>query len=225
VKRKHVALIIFAVLLLDQAIKIWVKVSMPLGSQFAVFGDWFIIHFSENPGMAFGLEFGGEWGKLALTIFRIVAVGLIFYFISQLIKNKAPWGFITAMSLILAGALGNILDSTLYGLIFDTGTFYSTELSRWVGYSGISKFNSPGYSTIFKGCVVDMLYFPIIKGYLPDWVPIWGGQYKTFFEPIFNIADSAISIGVFLILIFNKTFLKEPEKKVLDGESEAVEVA
>lgn len=208
-KKIHVALIVFGVLLLDQGSKIWVKTSMPLGSQFAVMGDWFIIHFSENPGMAFGLEFGGEWGKLALTLFRIGAVGLIIYFVNQLIKTKAHWGFITAMSLILAGALGNILDSTVYGLIFDTGTMYSAELSRWIGYNGISTFNSSGYSSIFKGCVVDMLHFPIIKGYLPNWVPIWGGQYKTFFEPIFNIADSAISIGVFLILLFNKIFLKE----------------
>jgi len=198
---------------------------MALGSQFPVFDDWFIMHFSENPGMAFGLEFGGEVGKLALTLFRIIAVSLIIYFINQFIKNKAHWGFITAMSLVLAGALGNILDSAFYGLIFDTGTVYSEELSRWIGYNGISKFGTPGYSNAFKGCVVDMLHFPIIKGYLPDWVPIWGGQYKTFFEPIFNIADSAISVGVFMILIFNKTFLKEPEKEVFEEEGGVVEVA
>lgn len=214
-KRKHVAFIVFLVLFLDQGLKIWVKTNMALGSQFPVFGDWFIIHFSENPGMAFGLEFGGEMGKLILSIFRIFAVGIIIYFINRLIKSKAHWGFITAMSLVLAGALGNILDSSFYGLFFDTGTTYSTEMSRWIGYNGISKFEAPGYASPFKGCVVDMLHFPIIKGYLPDWVPIWGGQYKTFFEPIFNIADSAISVGVFMILLFNKTFLKEPVQEVV----------
>jgi len=210
VKGRYVAIIVFLVLLLDQGLKIWVKTNMALGSQFPVFGDWFIIHFTENHGMAFGLSFGGEWGKLALSIFRIVAVGIIVYFINQLIKNKAHWGFITAMSLVLAGALGNILDSTIYGLIFDTGTTYNAALSDWVGYNGISTFTASGYAAPFKGCVVDMLHFPIIKGYVPDWVPIWGGKYKAFFEPIFNIADSAISIGVFMILLFNKTFLKEP---------------
>jgi len=224
VKKVHVAIIVFTVLFLDQALKIWVKTNMVLGSQFTVFNDWFIIHFSENPGMAFGLEFGGEAGKLALTLFRIFAVGVIIYFINQMLKKKAHWGFITAMSLILAGAVGNILDSLLYGMIFDTGTTYNAEISRWVGYNGISEFATQGYSNIFKGCVVDMLHFPLIEGYVPDWVPIWGGKYKAFFEPIFNIADSAISIGVFMIFIFNKTFLKEPEKEVIE-EGSGFEVA
>ncbi len=197
----HACIIIFIVLFIDQAVKIWIKTNMALNTEFPVFGDWFIIHFSENKGMAFGMEFGGDTGKLILSIFRIVAVTFIGYFINKLIKEKAHWGFITAMCLIFAGAMGNIIDSVFYGWMFSSS------------YNQIATFmpEGGGYAKPLYGHVVDMLYFPIFKGFLPDWVPIWGGEYKVFFQPIFNIADSAISIGVFVILIFNKLFFKEPQ--------------
>jgi len=182
-----------------------------LNTEFPVFGDWFIMHFSENKGMAFGMEFGGDAGKLALSIFRIVAVFVIGYFINKLIKEKAHWGFITAMSLIFAGAVGNIIDSVFYGWLFDSSR---GQLATFMPEGG-------GYAKPLYGHVVDMLYFPIFKGYLPDWIPIWGGEYKVFFQPIFNIADSAISVGVFIILIFNKVFFKEENKQELDTSTES----
>lgn len=194
-------LIVFLVLFFDQSLKLWVKTNMMLNTEFPVFGDWFIIHFSENKGMAFGMEFGGDTGKLILSLFRIIAVIFIGYFINKLIKEKAHWGFITAMCLIFAGAMGNIIDSVFYGWLFDSSR---GQLASFMPEGG-------GYAAPLYGHVVDMLYFPIFKGYLPDWVPLWGGQYKVFFQPIFNIADSAISVGVFIILLFNKLFFKEPE--------------
>ncbi len=150
---------------------------MFLGQEFNVIGEWFKIHFTENKGIAFGLQFGGRTGKIFLTLFRILAAGLIGYYLYYLIKKSAPTGLLMSLGLILAGALGNILDSIFYGVIFN-------------------------YDTFFHGKVVDMLYFPLIKGNFPDWLPIWGGDYFVFFRPVFNIADSAITIGVLLILLF-----------------------
>jgi len=177
---------------------------MILDTEFKVIGDWFRIHFSENKGMAFGWEFGGEWGKLALTSFRIAAVIFIFFMIRGLIQRKAHWGFITAMSLIFAGAIGNIIDSVFYGVVFSSSYHQIAEFMPAAG----------GYGKWFHGEVVDMLYFPMWQGYVPDWVPLIGGRINTFFAPIFNVADSAISIGVFIILLFNRIFLKEEPEEV-----------
>lgn len=201
-RQTQVLLLTFVVLLADQTLKIWVKTNMILNTEFKVLGDWFRIHFSENKGMAFGWELGGDWGKLALTMFRIVAVIFIYYMIHGLIKKKAHWGFIMAMSLIFAGAIGNIIDSVFYGVVFDSSYRQVAEFLPEAG----------GYGTWFHGKVVDMLYFPLWSGYVADWVPLIGGRINTFFAPIFNIADSAISVGVFIILLFNKTFLKEEEE-------------
>ncbi len=171
-----------AILLVDQASKIWIKTNMMLGEHFNVAGEWFQIYFIENNGMAFGMEIGGEWGKLALTLFRLVAVAGILYILRGMLQSNATRiGALAALSLILAGALGNIIDSVFYGPLFGYG--------RW-----------------FHGRVVDMLYFPLWQGFLPDWVPIWGGDYFIFFRPVFNVADTAISTGVAMLLVFQRRY-------------------
>lgn len=191
-------LLIFLVLLADQVLKIWIKTNMFLGQEFKILGDWFIIHFTENNGMAFGLEFGGEFGKLALSLFRVVAVAGIGYGLHYMIKCKYHRGLILNVALIFAGALGNIIDSVFYGVIFK-------------------------YETLFHGRVVDMLYFPILKGVFPSWLPIWGGEPFEFFRPVFNIADTAISVGVIMILIFQKRYFKEEVKDEIGINNETVE--
>ena len=215
--------LITIILLIDQISKIWVKLNMSIGENFKVLGDKFLIHFIENPGMAYGMEFGGEYGKLFLTLFRILAVGGIGYGLHYMIQNKYHRGFILNVALIFAGALGNIIDSVFYGVLFDKGTSFSPEMNSWVGYSGLAKLDFSGYSTLFHGCVVDMLYFPLIEGNFPSWFPVWGGEHFLFFRPVFNIADSAISVGVFLILIFQKRYFKEEHKEKETPHSEVLE--
>lgn len=195
-------LIILAVLAFDQTVKIWIKTNMYLGQEFRVFGDWFIIHFTENNGMAFGLEFGGDIGKIALSIFRIIAVGVIGYFLFTHAKKGAKTGLIVAGSLIFAGALGNILDSAFYGLIFTDSYHHIATIFPSGG----------GYAPFLYGKVVDMLYFPLFSGHFPDWVPWVGGDRFLFFRPVFNIADSAITIGISMIILFQKRYFSEPEQ-------------
>ena len=191
-------LLIFFVLLIDQASKVWVKTNMFLGQEFKIFGNWFIIHFTENNGMAFGLEFGGEFGKLALSLFRVVAVAGIGYGLHYIIKHKYHRGLILNVALVFSGALGNIIDSVFYGVIYD-------------------------YETLFHGRVVDMLYFPLVNSHFPQWFPIWGGEELVFFRPVFNIADTAISIGVITIMLFQKTYFKEEIKDEIGINNETVE--
>jgi len=176
---------------------------MPIGDQFPVMGDWFYIHFVENNGMAFGWNFGGEYGKLALSLFRIFAIGGIGYYLYTLIKTNKHFLLITSISLIFAGAMGNIIDSLFYGLIFEaSGSFHVAQLFPADG----------GYAGLFHGKVVDMLYFPIIEGIYPDWIPFFGGDYFAFFRPVFNIADSSITIGVVMLILFQKRFFVESVK-------------
>ena len=196
---KKPLLVLFLVLLFDQTLKIWVKTHFLLGEEINVLGNWFIIHFTENNGMAFGLEFAGENGKLFLSIFRIVAVGGIAYYLYNLAKSGAHLGFRVCIALILAGALGNILDSAFYGMIFSESYH---DLATLFPVDG-------GYATFLHGRVVDMLYFPVVEGHFPDWFPFWGNGSFIFFRPVFNIADSSITIGVALIIIFQKKFFGE----------------
>lgn len=197
--RKHqfvyVILTVFVVLILDHWLKFYIKTQFTLGQSVTIFPNWFELHFTENPGMAFGLTLGGKWGKIMLTLFRIVASGLIIYYIKGLIKEGTKTGTVVLLSLILAGALGNIIDSVLYGYFFEESSYHHTAQFLPQGN---------GYAPLFMGKVVDMLYFPLIDTYWPDWVPYFGGGRFQFFRPVFNIADSAISIGVFALVIFRK---------------------
>ena len=192
---KKSLIVIFLVLLIDQISKFWVKTSMTIGESFPVLGDWFHIYFIENNGMAFGWEFGAEFGKIALGIFRIIAVALFFYLIYYLDKKKVKFGPLFGISLITAGALGNIIDGMFYGMIFSESTF--TQVATLFPDGG-------GYAGFMQGKVVDMLYFPLFT--FPEWIPFFGGQ--IFFSPIFNIADSAITIGFLYLLLFQWNFLK-----------------
>jgi signal peptidase II len=192
-------IVILAVLFIDQASKIWVKTHMELSEEIPVIGDWFIIHFTENNGMAFGLEIAGDYGKLILSVFRILAVSLIGWYLFSLPKKGASKGLMFSGALIFAGALGNILDSVFYGVLFNESYY---QLATFLPEGG-------GYADLLYGRVVDMLYFPLYEGFLPDWIPLWGGDYFIFFRPVFNIADSAITCGVASILLFHRGFFKE----------------
>ncbi|WP_010135634.1 lipoprotein signal peptidase, partial [Ochrovirga pacifica] len=185
--------IIILVLLIDQISKVYIKTNFRLGEEVYVF-DWFRIHFIENNGAAWGTELGGKTGKLILTLFRLCAIVGIGYWLHKSIKEKAHNLLIIAVSLIFTGALGNIIDSVFYGILFTDS------------YGQLAIYDpANAYGELFHGKVVDMLYFPIWEGTLPNWLPIMGGQNFTFFNAIFNIADSAISIGVMLLLFFSKT--------------------
>lgn len=202
-----VLLIVFVVLLIDQVLKIWVKTHMEYGQEFGILGlSWARIHFVENEGMAFGLSLGGNLGKLALSLFRLVAVGFLIYIIHTLVKAKETSGVILSFSLILAGALGNILDSAFYGLIF-SATPYHGGLATMFPEGG-------GYAPFLYGKVVDMLYFPLIDTSFPQNFPIWGGQRFQFFRPVFNISDAAISTGVFTLLLFHRRIFKSKPDEV-----------
>lgn len=211
---KKSLLIIFLILLIDQALKIWIKTNMYIGQEYNVFGNWFIIHFTENEGMAFGMKFGGEYGKLILSLFRIVAVAAIGWYLYKLIKENADKLYIICMSLIFAGAVGNIIDSVFYGLIFSESYF---NIAQFMPAEG-------GYAGLLHGKVVDMFYFPLFSGYYPDWFPLWGGEDFLFFRPVFNIADSAISIGVVLLIIFQKRFFKKENDKKENTDTKVSDV-
>lgn len=190
---KKVFLISLLILVADQALKFWVKTHMFLGEKIPV-TSWFDLHFVENPGMAFGMEFGGDGGKLFLTILRIVISGLLLFWIWSLARRHERGILIVPLTLIFAGAVGNIIDSMFYGLIFDTPAM------------GVATFlpEGGGYGTFLHGKVVDMFYFHLWEGVLPTWLPIWGGKPFVFFPAVFNIADAAVSVGIILLIIFQR---------------------
>ncbi len=210
-KLKKSIVIVVLVLLVDQILKFWIKTNMTLGEEFSVFGHWFLIHFVENNGMAFGFEFGGEYGKIFLSIFRVVAVFGIGWYILKLVKNNISMGFIACVSLIFAGAIGNIIDSAFYGLIFNDSYGQVASLFPEGG----------GYATFLHGRVVDMFYFPLFSGTYPEWVPFAGGSDFQFFRPVFNIADSAISVGIFSIILFYRKQFNEIDSQNSDIENES----
>lgn len=196
---KKAIFLIVLILILDQAVKFWVKTTMYLGESHQVFGHWFFIHFTENEGMAFGMKLGGSSGKMFLSIFRIIAVIIIGWWLYKITRKKANTGLVLCIGLIMAGALGNIIDSAFYGLIFGDSSFM--QISALFPEGG-------GYAGFLHGKVVDMLYFPVIETHLPPWLPVYGGEEFVFFRPVFNIADSSITTGVFLLIIFQKKFFK-----------------
>ena len=203
---KKASIIIILILLVDQISKLYIKTNFVIGEEIKVF-DWFSILFVENEGMAWGAKIPGEYGKLLLTLFRLGAIVGIAYWLWDSVRNNGSRILIVAISFIFAGAFGNIIDSVFYGMIFTDS------------YGQVAEFmpEGGGYAGIFYGKVVDMLYFPLYDGPLPSWVPFWGGDNFTFFEPVFNVADTAISTGVGLLLFFNKRAFptkKEEEVKV-----------
>lgn len=198
-KGKGAAFIVMLLLVLDQALKIWIKTHFQLHESVEI-TPWFYIYFTENPGMAFGIE---VIGKLFLTVFRIVAVAFISYYLYKIVKQNYSFGFIACVALVLAGAVGNIIDSVFYGVIFDHS------------YGQVATFmpEGGGYAPWLHGKVVDMFYFPLIQTTWPDWIPLYGGEEFVFFRPIFNLADSAICVGVFALLLFYRHTLSKSLSK------------
>lgn len=186
---------------IDQFIKIYVKMHFFLGEEVRVLGNWFILHFTENNGMAYGIELGGDFGKLFLSIFRIIFVAGIGWYLFKLTKQTKDNLYIASIALIFAGAVGNIIDSVFYGVLFSDS------------YYGIAEFMPAegGYSTWLHGKVVDMFYFPILQGHFPAWFPFWGSEEFIFFRPVFNFADAAITTGVGLVIVFQKRFFEETD--------------
>lgn len=196
-----ISLLVILLLVIDQVIKFAVKLNMTLGESIPVFGDWFQICFIENNGMAFGMQFGGSVGKLALSLFRVVLIGFIIVYLKKLIKKAGtPTGVLVGLSLVLVGAIGNVVDCLFYGEIFSAST-----------YSQVAQLFPPdgGYTGFLYGKVVDMFYFPIIDTILPEWVPFYGGEHFIFFRPIFNFADACISVSVIYMLLFQRKFFME----------------
>jgi signal peptidase II len=217
-KSKAAIFTVFIILVLDQALKIYIKTNINYGDGLDILGlSWAKIHFVENEGMAFGLSFGGIAGKYVLSIFRIVMVAFLIYILKNLLKNKETYGLIVSFSLIIAGAVGNILDSMFYGLIFSESFFHG----------GLATMFPPegGYGSFLTGKVVDMLYFPMIDTILPEWLPIWGGERFEFFRPVFNIADSAITVGVASILIFHRRFFNTEKVQKENEDTIKTEIA
>ena len=202
---KIAAFIAFLVIA-DQVLKIYVKTHFHVGESHAVAGNWFRLYFIENEGMAYGWKFGGEFGKMFLTLFRLAAVIYGVFYIQKIIKKKYHTGFIICVALIFAGALGNLIDSMFYGMIFEESSIDALNVAKI--------FPAHGYAGFLHGNVVDMLYFPIIRNTtFPSWVPFWGGQDFEFFRPIFNLADASISTGIITLLLFQKRFFKTKDSK------------
>lgn len=202
-KRGHTLSIIAVILLVvDQVTKILVKTNMRIGESISVLGDWWQILFVENPGMAFGMSFGGDIGKYILTILRIVLVILMSVYLRKLLKERAPMGVCVGITMILVGALGNIIDCMFYGLLFGPSTVMS--VAEFLPEGG-------GYAPFMLGKVVDMCYFPLIDTTWPSWVPWLGGEELVFFRPVFNIADSCITVGAFYLLLFQWKFFSSKQ--------------
>ncbi len=204
--------LIIGILILDQWLKIYIKTTFALGGGFDILGqEWAKIHFVENKGMAFGIELGGNMGKLVLSLFRVIMIAFLGYLLYGMIKAGESLGLLVSFGLILAGAIGNMIDSAFYGMIFSHS--YHGNIAEMFPPDG-------GYGTFLHGKVVDMFYFPMIRSSFPNWLPVWGGQSFEFFRPVFNIADAAISTGVISILLFHRSFFsgeKNEDSEVKDS--------
>jgi signal peptidase II len=207
VKYSKLLILIILILLVDQCLKIYIKTHFYYGQEVALLGSWFRLHFIENEGMAFGMKFGdASIAKLILTLFRLIAVGFGFYYLKVMIKKGFKNATLICAALILAGAFGNLIDSIFYGKLFSESSFC---LAQWVPWG-------TGYANLFHGRVVDMLYFPLVEWTLPSSTPFIGAYTIRFFEPVFNIADASISIGVLTLLFFQKRLLTLPKEVKID---------
>jgi signal peptidase II len=213
---KKIIALIALIIVIDQAIKFYIKLNYFIGEEHLLLGTWARLHFVENEGMAWGLKFGGDFGKIILTLFRLIAVIWGAFLIRGFIAKKYHNGFIICAALIFAGAVGNLIDSLFYGIIFEQSVPYTTQVAVFMPKSG-------GYASFLHGKVVDMFYFPIIQNaHFPSWFPIWGGEEFEFFRPVFNFADASISVGVITLFIFqNKFFGKENDENVEKEQIEA----
>ncbi|AYD46816.1 MAG TPA: lipoprotein signal peptidase [Arachidicoccus soli] len=215
-KGTYIAGFIILLLVIDQTLKFFIKTHYYLGEEHFILGHWFRLHFVENEGMAWGLKFGGGFGKIVLTLFRLVAVIWGTFYLRKLIHKKAKTGYIICISLIYAGAAGNLIDSMFYGMIFNASDPYIQNIAHFLPKHG-------GYASFLHGRVVDMLYFPLVDTVLPKWIPIYGGKEFTFFDPVFNLADFYISFSFFVLIIFQRKFFPEKldAKKEVNSSSES----
>jgi signal peptidase II len=215
-KSTIVILLLTGIIIIDQISKIYIKTHLGYGEGFRILGfDWARIYFVENEGMAYGMKIGGEYGKLILSLFRIVMVTFLGVLIYRYLKSGEKLSLLISFALIMAGALGNIIDSAFYGLIFSETPEYHGEIANLVPFG-------EGYASFLHGKVVDMFYFPMIDTILPEWVPFWGGERFVFFQPVFNVADSSITVGVISLLLFNRKFFTSDKKKENDTQNSEV---
>jgi signal peptidase II len=214
-KKQTIIVLIAAIILLDQFLKFYVKLNFFAGEEHKILGSWFRLHFVENEGMAWGWKFGGDTGKIILTVFRLIAVIWGTFLIKDFIKKQYHKGFIICAAFIYAGALGNLIDSMLYGLLFDS-TFNPHNFQNVEVVAHL--LTGKGYGSFLQGKVVDMLYFPLIDAHYPNWLPMVGGERFEFFSPVFNIADASITFGVISIFLFQNIFFKkDKEKNIIDN--------
>ncbi|MDE3236677.1 MAG: lipoprotein signal peptidase [Bacteroidota bacterium] len=214
-KARNIIILIAAVIIVDQVLKFYIKLHYFAGEEHNLLGNWFRLHFVENEGMAWGWKFGGGIGKIALTLFRLVAVIWGSFLLKDFIQKKYHKGFIICAALIYAGALGNLIDSMFYGLIFDNSDIFTQNVAKLTSFG-------KGYASFLHGRVVDMLYFPLIDTTYPSWFPFWGGDRFEFFQPVFNVADASISFGVITLLIFQNKFFKKHPETIASAEENTV---
>lgn len=215
-KKRNVFLIIFLIVIADQVLKIYVKTHYHPGESHPVLGHWFRLYFIENEGMAYGWKLGGGLGKITLTLFRLAAVIFGVFYLNRIIKRNYHRGYIICVALVFAGALGNLIDSMFYGLIFDNNSFDTSAVA--------TLFPKKGYAGFLHGNVVDMLYLPLVHvDQLPRWIPFFGGKPFSFFNYIFNIADASVSVGVIIILFFRKRFFHLEDKTL--SENQAISIS
>jgi signal peptidase II len=211
VKLRSAVLIILLIIIADQALKIYIKTHFQMGHHVNILGfKWAQLYFIENEGMAWGWKWGGNWGKMALTLFRLAAVLFGTWYLTRIVRQNYSRGFVICAALIYAGALGNLIDSMFYGMIFDKGMIFDATTNSYIYYPGLAHLTlHNGYQSFLHGNVVDMLYFPMIHSSFPSWFPFVGGQEFEFFSPIFNIADASISVGVITLLLFQKRLVRK----------------